>query len=68
MEHRLDVVTTPRIDGKIVQEVFSVTNTVRERIMLDVMDTKEHQVRQALIALGWTPPVNAQAHRTDPAR
>lgn len=63
MEHGLDVVTMPSSDGKIVQEVFSVTNNVRERIMLDVIDTKEHQVRQALIALGWTPPPNSLDQR-----
>ena len=56
MEHGFEVVTTPCLDGKIVQETYSVDSGVRERIMRDVINTKERQVREALIALGWTPP------------
>jgi hypothetical protein len=38
--------------GRIIQEVFNYENV----IMKQVMETKEEQIRQALIALGWTPP------------
>jgi DnaJ-class molecular chaperone len=44
-------------DGKIIQEVFTeeVPN-IMNSLIRTVIDTKEIQVRQALIKLGWTPP------------
>ena len=42
--------------GEIWQDTFSVTNGLKERIMRQVIDTKEQQIREALIRLGWTPP------------
>jgi len=45
-------------DGKIVQEVSmaGVNESYMDTIMRSVMDTKEQQVKDALIKLGWTPP------------
>lgn len=56
---RIDVTT--RInegDGKIYQEVVTVNDTdgIRTVISHQVICTKEAQVRDALIALGWNPP------------
>ena len=56
MEHGFEVVTTPQADGKIVQEAYGVFNDIREQMIRRVMDTQEYQIREALIALGWTPP------------
>lgn len=39
-------------DGRIEQELVDLQG----RIAREVMDTKDQQVRQALISLGWTPP------------
>lgn len=50
------VVTTPFADGRISQEVFSVVDGERERIAARLMHTQDQQIREALIALGWTPP------------
>jgi len=50
------VTTTPHPNGLIVQKVdFDHFGFVQEtqRRMMDTMDA---QVREALIALGWTPP------------
>ena len=44
----------------IVQEVTGPEHDwrtmARERISYDVMNTKDAQVREALIKMGWTPP------------
>lgn len=56
MKHGFEVVTTPTVDGKIVQELYSVEHDIREQVMRRVMDTQEQHIRDALIALGWTPP------------
>jgi uncharacterized coiled-coil protein SlyX len=54
-DNGFEVVTTPSEDGKIVQETFSIATGIRERIMRQVLDTSEQQIRDALIRLGWTP-------------
>jgi len=56
MESGFEVVTTPTTDGKIVHELYSVNYGIREQITRRVLDTQEYQIREALIALGWTPP------------
>ncbi|MCE5212651.1 MAG: hypothetical protein LLG40_14005 [Deltaproteobacteria bacterium] len=44
-------------DGKIIQEVLlKERNDVVENIMRVVIDTREAQVREALISMGWKPP------------
>lgn len=54
METGYKITTTPLSDGKIVQEVFEIDT--RQQIMRRIIDTQEQQTRDALIALGWTPP------------
>lgn len=44
---------------KVVQDVYSDFGGVRERLLRQVLDTSEAQVRAALIKLGWTPPCGA---------
>ncbi len=56
MKNGFEIVTTPAIDGTITQELYSVFNGTREQITRKVIATQEQQVRDALIALGWTPP------------
>lgn len=43
-------------DGKVEQEMFSIRDGVREKILRQVLDTQEQQIKEALITLGWTPP------------
>ncbi len=43
--------------GLIEQDTFFSNNGVRERLTRSFIDTQEQQVRDALIVLGWTPPV-----------
>lgn len=56
MKNGFEIVTTPLPDGKILQDTYSISVGVKEQIMRRIMDTKESQVREALIELGWTPP------------
>jgi len=46
-------------DGTIEQTVFADVDGIRERIRTEVINTKEAQVRECLIKLGWTPPAGA---------
>jgi hypothetical protein len=45
-------------DGKIIQEVKLGDDDANlfNSVMRTIVDTKEAQVRDALISLGWTPP------------
>lgn len=56
MKHEFEVTTKYTPDGIIVQELFSLHDGISEPITRRVMDTQEQQTREALIALGWTPP------------
>jgi hypothetical protein len=42
----------------IEQETFTVFEGVRQTIAREVIQLKDDGVRQALIKLGWTPPVD----------
>ena len=56
-ENSFELTTTPSSDGVITQELVALgPGDVRQTIMRQVMDTSEQQIRDALIALGWTPP------------
>lgn len=55
----IDVRTNVYPEGLIVTEVIDDIGTYRERIVRQVLNTKEQQVREALIKLGWTPPEGA---------
>ena len=54
--------------GEITQDTLYVANGVREQIMRQVIYTKDEQIQQALIALGWTPPVMSNVELTGAAR
>ena len=56
MEMGFEVTTKIIADDKILLEVHSTLNGIRDDVMRRVMDTQEQQIRDALIALGWTPP------------
>jgi hypothetical protein len=53
---KLSVKTSWHDGGIIDQTFYSEVDGVRSQIMRQVMDTGEAQVRDALIALGWSPP------------
>lgn len=52
-------VTGPGLDWKTM---------ARERISFEVMNTKDAQVREALIRMGWTPPNASLGSTGDEAR
>lgn len=56
MKNGFEVITTPLEDGRITQEMIEIANDVRRTVDYQLIDTRDVQVRQALIALGWTPP------------
>lgn len=51
-EEVITVKTTWNFTGQIEQLVMAPTGVMQKR----VLDTMERQARDALIALGWTPP------------
>jgi len=57
---RFTVTTTPHSNGLIVQEVDYrddlARHDLRAAIQRSMVNTMDAQVREALIALGWTPP------------
>jgi len=55
MTHNL-VIQTYVDNGVIVQDTYSDIEGVRQRIMREMADTKDAQIRQVLINMGWTPP------------
>jgi len=48
--------TTFTPEGLIVQEEIHHLQGLHDEINRQVIDTRDAQVRSALIALGWTPP------------
>ena len=43
-------------DDRIVQRVCGEINDRKQTLMQFVIDTREKQIREALVKLGWTPP------------
>ncbi len=43
-------------ENKIIQEMSSQHFDARQRISRQIIDVSEHQIREALINMGWTPP------------
>lgn len=63
----IDVTTRIFEHGLVVTDIEQVTfpgssNELREKIMTRILNTQEAQVREALVALGWTPPGERSAH------
>jgi len=54
-ENKISIWTTISLDGKIFQREF---NDQENNLIQIVFDTKEKQFREALIKLGWTPPID----------
>lgn len=57
MKNGYELTTAPLENGQIVQELYNVEMDVRKIIYRSVLDTRDEQIRNALIALGWTPPI-----------
>lgn len=57
MGEKIKIETNVSKDGLILQEISreSYQGTI-EIIIKQIFDTKEEQIKQALIKLGWTPP------------
>lgn len=49
-------VDTEVVGEEIAQEVVYEAGQLREVVLRQVLNTLDQQARQALIALGWTPP------------
>lgn len=47
-------------DGRIEQTITTDAYDQHRQVYTMVMDTRERQTRQALIDLGWTPPITVQ--------
>lgn len=56
MKNGFEVITIPLEDGRITQEMIEIANDVRRTVDYQLIDTRDVQVRKALIELGWTPP------------
>lgn len=60
IDQQIEVQATPQSNGDVNIDVALVTNDghdkQREFLSRQVLKTTEEQTRQALIALGWTPP------------
>lgn len=57
MKNGYEIITTPRADGIIEQETFDIENGVRRAVDFTFINTLDEQIRKALIALGWKPPI-----------
>lgn len=49
-------VTTDYDEDLIRQAVWQEYDGVRTQIFMSIMNTREEQIRAALIRMGWTPP------------
>ncbi|KKN43523.1 hypothetical protein LCGC14_0702460 [marine sediment metagenome] len=59
MKEILHIITKVNPDGLILQELKEYGTHLQEGervLMRSIIDTREEQVRKALIELGWTPP------------
>lgn len=56
MEYGYEIKTTPSIDGIIKQEINLKLNDSIQKIFEMSINTRERQVEEALIKLGWTSP------------
>lgn len=53
-----------KLGDLIISELTSTFNGVTSRLYMDVLDTKDESVREALIEMGWTPPPEPPTHRS----
>lgn len=59
---RYEVKVIPNNDKTIYMETASTMNGIRDVISREIMDTKDKRIKDALIALGWTPPPELANH------
>ena len=53
---KITINTSVENDSIIFQEIKSEYEEITQIISRTIVDTKEKQLREALIKLGWTPP------------
>lgn len=53
MEYKLNTSTKNNI---IIQELFKKEENITKRLFTWIINTREKDIRNALIDLGWTPP------------
>ena len=52
----LRLITLPRVDGTITQELHGYNNDATLTLARWVLDSREKGAHDALVRLGWTPP------------
>lgn len=57
----ITIATTVTDHGLIVQDMTNHLDGIRDSLVRQVIDTKEDQIRTALIKLGWTPPAEKKS-------
>ena len=58
MSHSINVATHTAYD-LITQDLYSEHDGVKELVLSTVINTRETQIRAALVKLGWTPPADS---------
>ncbi len=56
MSHGYELRTKVYENGQIHQDLYSVTHGRTQRVQSSLVDSKEGQIQQALMLLGWMPP------------
>lgn len=60
------ITTNSTNEGLIVQEVYSIHDRIHSQVIRYVINTREQQIQEALIALGWTPPQSTTGAKRGP--
>jgi len=55
---KIGVDTEVSKNGKIIQTISSDLYNLETNLMRTIFDTRELQIREALIKLGWKPPLD----------
>ncbi len=64
-EHDRTIKVTTQFNHDILIQSVSIGQDIIERTAFDVVKLKERGIRDALIAMGWTPPPNDEAIEPD---
>lgn len=67
MTDRLTLYTTPFPNGTIEQKLISEFQEHENVVFREIMDTREAEIRKALVQLGWTPPAGDEDRINTPA-
>lgn len=49
-------IETSIIDSKVYQSIHTMIDGIRHDLVTYITDTREKEIKDALIKLGWTPP------------